>query len=107
MDEQKRPRDEEFQPEVKRPVVEKQAPDEFEKHKQKPLAILAIIAAGIIFAVVALFIYQLSEKNQHTIINVLPTDMADEKEKAEPTVQPSENAVPVSFRFDNEKDSFT
>ena len=88
-DEKKRPRDEEFQPEVRRSAQEKEAPDEFEKNKQKPLVILAIIAAGVVFAAGAITVYQIAEQKQHTIINVLPSDIAD-KDK-ESTAAPTES----------------
>lgn len=81
-DERKRPRDEEFQPEVKRTTQTKEEPDAFEKNKPKPLVVLAIIAVGILFAVGAMAVYRIAEQKQHTIINVLPTDIADDKEKA-------------------------
>lgn len=88
----KRPRDEEFEPERASTQREEPIEDAFDRHRQKPAIVLAIVGAGVLFAVVAILVYTFTGRQQHTVINVI-TPETTEVETVDP-LKPGTETLP-------------
>ena len=110
----KRPKDENFDvPEAVR-TSQKQEEAKDEGPKQNPLVIVAILASGLVIALISVFLYQVLRMNQRTVIptqsttefpvqsSETPSESRDPKETTEPgpssdettTEAPTTTAVP-------------